>query len=78
MNTITHSDNGLSALERTLDDVKSNAAAVANPVQGESNTPTDLAKPLVVLANDESQAAAAAKVVKTNDQSLGSLLDVTA
>ena len=78
MNVNAPLQNGVTGLERALDDINTNAATIASASQAQSNAPKDLAKPLVVLSMDETQAAASAKAVKTADEVLGNLLDVTA
>ena len=78
MNVNAPAQTGLVGIERGLEDFNANAATIASASQAQSNNPTDLAKPLVVMAMDEAQVAASAKAVKTSDQVLGTLLDVTA
>lgn len=70
---------GVSGIERGLEDVRSAAQNIASPKQAETDNSTeDLAKEQVVLATAEAQVAASAKAVKTTDETLGTLLDVTA
>ncbi len=78
MNVNAPAQTGLAGIERGLEDFNSNAATIASASQAQSSNPTDLAKSQVVMAMDETQVAASAKVVKTSDEILGTMLDVTA
>jgi hypothetical protein len=78
MNVNAPAQTGLVGIERGLEDMNANAASIASASQAQGNNPTDLAKPLVVMAMDEAQIGASVKVVKAADETLGSLLDVTA
>lgn len=78
MNVNAPLQSGLNGIERSLESLNTNATTIASASQTPSSDPSDLAKPLVVLSMDETQAAASAKAVQTTDEVLGKLLDVTA
>lgn len=69
---------GMTGIERGLQDAKTQSANIASANQIENHNTTELANSLVVLGADKTQVAASAKVVKTADQMIGNLLDVTA
>ncbi len=69
---------GLLGMQRALQDAQRNAGKVAAAVRLETRRPVELAEPLVGLMQNRRQAQAAAQVIKTADETLGTLIDTMA
>jgi flagellar hook protein FlgE len=78
MSEISGINSALLGIQRGLAGAKKNAAEIASSEQMDSDSTSDLAKPMVELLENKLQVQASAKVVKTLDETLGSLLDVKA
>ncbi len=77
MNVSGTSANGLQAFQNAQQRVSNAAGRIANNTRGNSST-NDLAKAVVDLKQGELQARAAVKVIKTENQTIGSLLNIKA
>lgn len=69
---------GINGINQGLTNLRRDASAVAQAINGEPGVTTDVASALVNLKIDRLQVEASAKVVETVHEMLGSLLDVTA
>lgn len=78
MNTISSFNSGRLGLQRALADAGRQAAKIAAAAKPGSDQTENFTKPLVKLMTDKNQAEAAAKIIKTTDELLGSLIDITA
>lgn len=73
------SNNGLLSIQRGMQGLERNAQAIASrPVAGSDEPTRDLAGPLVESRSNLRQVQAGAAVVRTEDEMLGSLLDIFA
>jgi hypothetical protein len=63
-------------IQKGLAEMNKNAAQIAGAVDSQNST--DLAKPLVDLQNNRMQIEVSAKVEKSVDNTIGSLLDAVA
>jgi hypothetical protein len=70
--------NGLGGIYNGLDNLKHDAQKIASASAKGGEDTTDLAKSLVDLNTDRHQIEASVKVVQAVDETLGTLLDVTA
>ena len=68
--------NALYGIKKGLTDMDKNAAKVASTDTFNSQNPTDIAQPLVDIQNNRLQVEASAKVMKTVDETIGSLIDI--
>ena len=68
--------NALYGIKKGLTDLDRNAAKVASADTFNSQNPTDIAQPLVDIQNNRLQVEASAKVMKTVDETIGSLIDI--
>ena len=66
---------GLLGLNRSMDGLRETAGRIASSEQMQSDSPAGLAGALVDLRTYELQGQAAAKVIRTVDEMLGSLFD---
>jgi|GEM_PF-3612390 len=78
MNTISPLDTGRLGLQRALADASRQVAKIAAATGTASDRPSDYTRPLVRLITDRDQAEAAARIIKTTDEILGSLIDIKA
>lgn len=78
MSGIPALSSGVMGIQKGLDGLDRDAAQIANARQLQKDSTADLAKPLTNLTLDKLQVAVSAKVVKTADETLGTLLDVLA
>ena len=78
MSSISALNSGITGIQRGLNSAAFNAAKIASAESFNSGNPSDLAKPMVGLITDQLQVEASAKVVKTVDDMLGTLLDIKA
>ena len=78
MSAITALNSGIVGIQRGFNSARGHAAQIASADTMKSDSPTDLADPLVGLIGDRLQVQASAKVVKAIDQMLGSLIDISA
>lgn len=69
---------GLSGMQRAMQDAQRNAGKIASAVRLETPRPVELAEPVVGLMQNSQQARAATQVIKTADDTIGTLLDVMA
>lgn len=70
--------NALYGIKKGLTDMNKNAAKVASADAFNSQNPMDIAQPLVDIQNNRLQVEASAKVMKTVDETIGSLIDIIA
>ena len=70
--------NALYGIQKGLTGMDKNAAKIASADVFNSQNPTDVARPLVEMQSDRLQVEISAKVMKTVDETIGSLLDVVA
>jgi hypothetical protein len=70
--------NALYGIKKGLTEIDKNAAKVAGAETFNSPNAVDVARPLVELQVNKLQIEASAKVMKSVDETLGSLIDVTA
>lgn len=70
--------NALYGIRKGLSDMNENAAEVAGAGTFNSPNAVDLAQPLVEFQVNRLQVEASAKVMKSVDESLGTLIDITA
>ena len=70
--------NALNGIQKGLTGVDKNAARIASADAFNSPNPADVAQSLVDMQSNRLQIEASAKVVKTLDETLGTLLDVVA
>jgi hypothetical protein len=70
--------NALYGMQKGLTGMEKNAAKIANADTFNSQNPTDAAQPLIDMQNNRLQVEASAKVMKTVDATIGSLLDTIA
>ncbi len=70
--------NALQGIQKGLAGIDKNAAKIAGAAAFNSQNPADLAQPLVDIQNNRLQVEASAKVMKTVDATIGSLIDVVA
>ena len=78
MSSISAFSSGVMGIQKGLDGLNRDAAQIASAAQLKNEASADLTKPLTNLVLDKLQVAASAKVVKTADDTLGTLLDVLA
>jgi hypothetical protein len=70
--------NALHGIQKGLTGMDKNAAKIASVEAFNSQNPADVAQPLVDMQNNRLQVEASAKVMKTVDATIGSLIDVVA
>ena len=70
--------NALHGMQKGLTGMDKNAAKIASAEAFNSQNPADVAQPLVDMQNNRLQIEASAKVVKTVDATIGSLIDIIA
>ena len=70
--------NALYGIKKGLTEIDKNAAKVAGADTLNSPNAVDIAQPLVELQVNKLQVEASAKVMKSVDETLGSLIDITA
>ncbi len=68
----------LTGIQRGLDGMQQNASRIASTEQLNDSGKQDLITPLIETKSYQFQAEASAKMVKTIDQTLGSLLNIHA
>ncbi len=68
----------LSGIQKGLTGIDNNAAQIASASAFNSDNPVDFAQPLVELQSNRLQVELSAKVMKTVDETLGTLIDVMA
>jgi len=78
MNTISPFDTGRLGLRRALADASRQVAKIATTTDAASDRPSDYTRSLLRLIADRNQAEAAARIIKTTDEILGSLIDIKA
>lgn len=78
MSGIPALSSGVMGIQKGLDGLDRDAAQIASAGQLRKDSTADIAKPLTNLTLDKLQVAVSAKVVKTADETLGTLLDVLA
>ena len=71
-------NSAISGIHKGFDSLQSNASQIASKATFEGDNPQSLATSLVGLKTSELQIAASVQVVKTIDETLGTLLDVKA
>jgi hypothetical protein len=76
MPTISSLNSGLLGIQRGFEGLRRDAGQIASASVPEPDV--SVVKPLVNLVADRSQASASAKVIKSYDEAIGSLLDVKA
>lgn len=76
MPTINALNSGLLGIQRGFEGLKRDASQITRASLPEPDV--SVVKPLVNLVADRTQAQASAKVVKSYDEAIGSLLDVKA
>lgn len=74
MTTIPAFQSGLNGINKGLQSLNENAAAIASTDAIESNT--DITKPLVNMIKDELQVKASTKVLEADNAMIGSILDI--
>ena len=70
--------NALSGIQKGLTGLEKNAAKIAGTDTFNSNALPDIARPLVDMQSNRLQIEASSKVMKTIDETIGSLIDVVA
>jgi len=70
--------NTLHGIQKGLAAMDKNAAKIAGADAFNSQNPADVAQPLVDMQNNRLQIEVSAKVMKTVDATIGSLIDVVA
>ena len=70
--------NALSGIQKGLTGIDKNAAQIASADAFNSQNPADFAQPLVELQSNRLQVELSAKVMKSVDETIGTLLDVVA
>jgi hypothetical protein len=70
--------NALHGIQKGLTGMDKNAAKIASAAAFNSQNPADVAQPLVDMQNNRLQVELSAKVMKTVDATIGSLIDVVA
>ena len=71
-------NNALLGIQKGLTEMNKNAAKVASAAAFNSGNTMDIAQPLVDIQTNRLQVEANAKVMKSVDETLGSLLDIKA
>jgi flagellar hook protein FlgE len=75
MNSISALQSGLYGINNGIQRLNKDAADIASATKPQSNT--DLTSSLVNLNADQRQVEASTKVIKAQDEMLGTLLDIT-
>jgi hypothetical protein len=75
MSTVSALGSALQGIQTGLRNLDRDAAQIASAEQFTNESAADLAKPLVNLTLDRLQVQLSAKVMKTVDQTIGTLLD---
>jgi len=70
--------NALQGIQKGLTAIDKNAAQIASADNFNSENPVNSAQALVELQNNRTQVEVSAKVLKSVDEAIGSLLDVVA
>jgi hypothetical protein len=70
--------NALYGIQKGLTGMDSNAAKIASADAFNSQNPADIAQPLVDMQSNRLQVEVSAKVMKTMDETIGSLIDIVA
>ncbi len=70
--------NALYGIQKGLTGMDKNAAKIASAESFNSQNPADIAQPLVDMQNNRLQVEVSAKIMKTVDTTIGSLIDVVA
>jgi hypothetical protein len=70
--------NALHGIQKGLTGMDRNAATIASAEAFNSQNPANVAQPLVDMQNNRLQVEASAKIMKTVDATIGSLIDVVA
>ena len=70
--------NALSGIQKGLAGVDKNATKIASADALNSQNPTDVAQSLVDMQSNRQQVEVSAKLMKTVDATIGSLLDIVA
>jgi len=78
MSTIPLLNIGLLGMQRAMNDALRNSGKIAAAVRYETQRPVELATPMVGLMRDRQQAQAAAQVIKTADEMMGTIIDIMA
>lgn len=78
MSSISALHSGIQGIHQGLRDLDRNAARIASKDQFTAQNASNVAEPLVDLELNKLQVAASAKVVKTVDETIGTILDITA
>jgi len=78
MSIIQPLNSAATGIIRGLEGIKRNAAEIASADQMNGTANKDLTTPLVEIKHHQFQVEAAAKMVKTTDEMIGSLIDVIA
>lgn len=68
--------NALHGIQKGLTGMDKNAAKIAGAFN--AHNPTDIAQPLVDMQSNRLQVESSAKVMKTIDETIGSLIDIVA
>ncbi len=69
---------GVQTLQRAEQTMSDASAAIAKASTDRESSATDFVKPLVSMQEAEVQAKAAARLIETGDEMIGSILDVDA
>lgn len=72
------SGNALNGINRGLEGLRQNAAEIAGANKTRTDSPSDLAEPLVGTLQNTSQVEASVKVLSAENRIIGTLLDVVA
>lgn len=78
MTTISAFHHGLTGIQRGLDGFNKNAAEIASAKTFDKENPGDITRPLVNMKINKLQVAAAAEVIRTMDETLGTIIDIMA
>lgn len=71
-------NNALHGIQKGLTGMDKNAAKIASADAFNAQNPASAARPLVDMQSDRLQVEVSAKVMKTVDETLGSLIDIIA
>lgn len=78
MSDLSALSSGVSGIQRGLNQLNKSASEIASANQLSGEPGKDVSEPLIAMKEAQLQVKAAAKVIKTADDTLGSLLDVVA
>ncbi len=78
MSTIPILNAGLLGMQRAMNDAQRNGGKIAAAVRYETQRPVELTTPMLGLMLDRQQAQASARIIKTADELMGTIIDIMA